>query len=205
MSEMHHLDRRLLLQRALLLLGAAPIAITPAALAKTARRVGTYLDAKTFGTLSAICDTLIPRTDTPGAIDVRVPAMFDSLLVNWASDRRRHELTQAIATVDQNAIAKHGERFSELPTATREIVLKAHEADAMKILPQTGDGGIKSMLSGPAYADAGYGKLKELVVLLYYSSEPALTQELNYVHSPGEWKPSIPVTADTRPAAGGLF
>jgi gluconate 2-dehydrogenase gamma chain len=38
--------------------------------------------------------------------------------------------------------------------------------------------------------------------VLYYYSEPALTHELAYEHSPGEWLPSIPVTPETRPWGG---
>jgi Gluconate 2-dehydrogenase subunit 3 len=205
MYEMHNLDRRMLLQRALLLLGAASTGMAPPALAKAAGTAKPYLDAQTFDVLSAVADTLIPRTETPGAVDVRVPALFDALLINWASGQRRYELTQALAKVDRITVAQHGKRFAELPAATREIVLKAHEAEAMKVLPNAGNSGVKSLLAGPAYADPGYGKLKELIVLLYYVSEPALTQELSYVHAPGAWRPSIPVTPDTRPAAGGLF
>lgn len=207
MPAMHHIDRRMLLQQALLLLGAAStsISIAPSALAKPAEAGKAYLDAPTFAVLSAVADTLIPRTETPGAVDVRVPALLDGLLVNWASSQRRYELTQALSKIDRIAATQHARRFADLPAATREAVLKAHEAEAMKIVPQAGDGGVKSLLSGPSYADPGYGKLKELIVLLYNVSEPALTQELTYVHAPGEWQPSIPVTPATRPAAGGLF
>jgi hypothetical protein len=205
MSDLYDLDRRLLLQRALLLLGAASSGLVPSALAKAAKGSATYLDQPTFDALSAVCDTIIPRTNTPGAVDVRVPALLQALLVNWASGQRRFEITQALTQVDLYALEQQGKRLAQLPPATREIALKSYEAEAMKVVPLPGGGGIKEMLTGPNYADPGYGKLKELIVLLYYVSEPALTQELSYVHAPGEWKPSIPVTSETRPAAGGLF
>jgi hypothetical protein len=205
MSELYHIDRRVLLQRALLLLGASSTGISTTTLAKTTKGAEPYLDAQTFSVLSAVCDTLIPRTDTPGAVDVRVPASLDALLKNWATGQRRFELSQALAKVDSFAIAQQGKRLGELPLSAREKVLKAHEIEAMKVVPQVGGGGIKALLSGPNYTDPGYGKLKELIVLLYYVSEAALTLELSYVHAPGEWKPSIPVTPATRPAAGGLF
>ncbi len=205
MSEQYHMDRRILLQRVLLLLGAVSTGISTTTLAKAAKGAEPYLDAKAFGVLSAVCDTLIPRTDTPGALDVRVPATLDALLKNWASGQRRYEISQALAKVESFAVSQQGKLFAELPPAAREKTLKAHEIEAMKVLPQVGGGGVAALLSGPKYADPGYGKLKELIVLLYYVSEAALTQELSYVHAPGEWKPSIPVTAATRPAAGGLF
>ena len=65
---------------------------------------------------------------------------------------------------------------------------------------------MRSLAEGPRVADPGYGKLKELIVVLYYYSEPALTKELTYEHAPGEWQPSIPLTPETRAAGGfGLF
>jgi hypothetical protein len=57
-------------------------------------------------------------------------------------------------------------------------------------------------MMGARFANPGYGKLKELIVVLYYYSEPALTSELAYIHAPGEWQPSMPITPTTRPWGG---
>ena len=35
--------------------------------------------------ISKISDLLIPRTDTPGAIDVNVPGFLDGLMAEWAN------------------------------------------------------------------------------------------------------------------------
>lgn len=205
MSDIFESDRRTMLQRVFVLLGVASTATSVPALAKVAKAAKPSLAAPLFNVLSAVADTLIPRTDTAGAVDARVPALLDGLLVNWASPQRRSEMTEALTKVDRIALAKEGKGFAALTPAQRTVLLKAHETEAMKVIVRPGDGGIKSMLSGPNYADPGYGKIKELIVLLYYLSEPALTQELTYVHAPGKWKPSIPVTPATRPAAGGMF
>jgi hypothetical protein len=198
-------DRRLMMQRALLLLGAVTTSLPSVALAAPSKRAKSYLSASLIKVLSAIADTVIPRTETPGALDVKVPALLDAMLVNWATPKRRAEIVQAIAKVDALSITTTGKDFAGLTPEERTTILKAHEKEAMKTLPNPKGSGIASLLAGPVYADPGYGKLKELIVLLYYVSEPALTQELSYVHAPGAWQPSIPVTPDTRPAAGGLF
>ena len=55
-------------------------------------------------------------------------------------------------------------------------------------------------LMGPAVADPGYAKLKELIVVLYYYSEPALTQRTHATsmrRAPGNHR--SPITPDTRP------
>ena len=35
--------------------------------------------------VSRVADLLLPRTETPGALDVQVPALLDRLMTEWAS------------------------------------------------------------------------------------------------------------------------
>lgn len=206
MSEYSLLDRRSLLERALYLLGAgAAASVSAPALAKALPKAQPYLAPRLYRLLSAVADTFVPRTDTPGALDALVPARFEALLVNWASGERRYELTHALSAIDAVAMEKQGKAFADLAPADRKALLVPYDAEALKVVPRKGKVKGNALIAGPAYANPGYGKLKELLVLLYYMSEPALTHELSYVHAPGEWKPSIPVTPETRPAAGGQF
>jgi hypothetical protein len=205
MTDITQIDRRSLLGSALLLMGAGAAAgFSPEALAKAAARPKPYLEPAVFTLLSAVADTIIPRTNTPGAIDARVPAKFDALLVNWASPERRIELTGALAAIDALARQKEGKSFAELTPDARKTLLSAHDLAALKPVPRKDNPtGMRAMMAGPAVADAGYGKLKELIVTLYYYSEEALTSELTYEHVPGDWTPSIKVAPETR-APGGL-
>lgn len=202
-----HVDRRNLMKRALLLVGAtAGGGFSPAALARAAAEPGRYLSPSLYTLLSAVADTIVPRTTTAGALDAKVPASVDAMLTNWASGRQKVAITQALGRIDRRARDMQGKGFAELPTDARLSLLSAYDIEALKPVPRT-DGlkGMAALMAGPSVADTGYGKLKELIVLLYYFSEPALTQELSYVHAPGEWKPSIPVTAEVRPAGGTPF
>ena len=61
--------RRALLKHALVLVGAAATTgISAEALAYGAKKPKRHLAKSAFATLSAACDTLIPATDTPGAL-----------------------------------------------------------------------------------------------------------------------------------------
>lgn len=207
MTDPFTLDRRSLMTRALALVGASATAGTLSlpALAASAAGDKPYLDKARFALLTAVADTIVPRTATAGAIDAKVPAMLDALLVNWASNERREQLVGALAEIDELARTAHGKSFAKLTPEERLALLRAHDEQALKVDPTRVATGLKAMMAGPAFINPGYGKLKELIVVLYYMSEPALTQELSYVHAPGEWQPSIPVTPETRPAAGGMF
>ena len=202
------IDRRAFLQRALVLAGCAAIpGIGTEALAASPR----LLDRSRFALLSAVADTMIPRTATPGASDVGVPRLFDGLLRNWASAPTRASLLGALDRIDARARAAHKMGFRRLDPARRLVLLTEHDAAALKPLPVApagarGRSSAEGFGGGSTIADPAYAKLKELVVVLYYSTEPALTQELVYEHSPGEWQPSIPLTPQTRASgSAGYF
>ncbi|CAN7318793.1 gluconate 2-dehydrogenase subunit 3 family protein [Phenylobacterium sp. LjRoot225] len=220
------LDRRALLQRILLLAGAAvvPGAEALAAAPEAGERL---LNPTRYALLTAVADTIVPKTDTAGAVDVGVPAQFDALLRNWAAPARRAEIIAALDAIDTGARQSRGKAFAALTPDERHEFLSAHDAAALQPTrqdlgqnplaeaPSVGDpktGKLKqestasrSFMAGPAVASPGYAKLKELIVVLYYFSEPALTQELVYEHAPGEWRPSLPVTPETRASGGAGF
>jgi gluconate 2-dehydrogenase gamma chain len=208
MTALLEIDRRTMLERVLQLTGAAAVGgFSSEALGRAASLGKRFLDAPTFALLAAVAETIVPRTDTPGALDANVPAKFDAMLTHWASPDRRVELRRALLTIDGLARARHGKAFVALGSDERTALLIAHDLAALKIVPRTRPlTGMEAMIASPSYADPGYGKLKELIVLLYYYSEEALTTELTYEHVPGGWTPSVPVTDKTRPSGGiGLF
>lgn len=206
MSEFFNLDRRALLERALLLAGGvAASGFSGTALAKAAAGGRRYLDAPAYALLNAVADTIVPRTDTPGAVDAGVPAKVDALLANWASGQRRYELSHALTAIDAAATKAEGMSFGALSPERRKAFLVPYDEAALKPAPRAQSGGLAAMMSGPATVDPGYTKLKELVVVLFYLSETALTHDLPYIHAPGEWQPSVPVTPETRPFGGAAF
>lgn len=198
-----HLGRRAMLQRAMLLVAGTSALTGYPGQAATTMAVGQGLTKRQFNICSAVADTIVPATDTPGAVDVGVPRLLDDMLRKWASPDRHTSLIGALDAIDRLAREQKKTGFAELPATERSALLKLHDAAALTPVPRTdGKTGIAAMLADPSVADPGYAKLKELIITLYYYSEPALTSELAYEHAPGTWQPSIPVTPDTRPAGG---
>ncbi len=209
MSDMMQIDRRSMLERIAFLLGAAALPVE--ALARPAPRARTravaFLDAGRFRLLSAVSDTIVPQTDTPGALAAKVPAKLDAMLLGWASPKRQVELVGALARIDALAVGDAKPDFAAQTPEKRKQLLAAHDIVALKNVPDTRKlTGLAAMMAGPSIADPAYAKLKELIVLLYYLSEEALTTELTYEHVPGGWTPSIKTSPDTRPSGGlGMF
>jgi gluconate 2-dehydrogenase gamma chain len=205
MTDHLQFDRRGMLGTIAMLLGAA--ALPAEALAKPAARAKKFLDAGRMKLLSAVADTMIPQTDTPGALAAKVPAKFDGLLLNWASPARRLELVGALARIDAAAKAQEKVSFAALSPEKRNALLTAFDAAALKNVPRKEKlTGMAAMMAGAPVADPAYAKLRELIIALYFYSEEALTSVLTYEHNPGGWTPSIKVTPQTRNSGGlGMF
>lgn len=173
------LDRRELLRRALLLVGGTAV-VTPFELFADSGAKVRFFDAAQYSLLETVADIIIPRTDTPGAIDAGVPAAFDALMSNWASRERQEQFRALLEAIDQ-AGRDQGRGLLALEPARRaEVVVAFNES-------KTGD--------------KVYRKFKELVLTLYCLSEVGATQALRYEHVPGRWEASVKMTPDTRASA----
>ena len=157
---------------ALLAIGVAGVPLS-ACNAKEAKGAKVFFGATHFAILDAVTETIMPRTDTPGARDAKVAQRIDTLMTNWASAKTQADFTRLLDDID---LAAKG--IVALPPAKQLEALTAFD---------------KSNGKNPAYA-----RFKNLVFALYYLSEPGATQELRYEHTPGAWEPSIAVTSDTR-------
>ncbi|MHA4838216.1 gluconate 2-dehydrogenase subunit 3 family protein [Sphingopyxis sp. MSC1_008] len=176
---MDQFSRRGVLRNIMLLAGVAAI---PHGAAHALFDGPASLPPATISLLSAVADTIIPTTETPGAAEAGVPDRLQKMLANWATPKRRDEILGALQKIDGAARTEAGSTFAALSPADRLKTLKTFD----------------TAHSG----DPGYSKLKELVIQLYYLSEAGATVELRYEHNPGAWEPSIPVTAETRNYGG---
>jgi hypothetical protein len=172
-------DRRELLRRAILLVGGTAMG-TPWELFADSGAKARFFGAPQYSLLEVVADIIMPRTDTPGAIDAGVPAAFDALMKNWASLERQEQFRALLKQIDQ-AAREQGNGLLALEHTRRAEVLVAFDKS------KTGD--------------KVYRKFKELVLTLYYHSEIGATQELRYEHVPGRWEASVKMTPDARASA----
>lgn len=170
------LDRREMMRRAIYLVGGAAALATFDATAAFAADAPAppFFSKPRLALLDAVCDTTIPKTDTPGAHDAGVPAFIDSMMTNWANDGTRMLILGALDRIDAQAQAEKGKLFAALSTADQLDVLKRFDAGALSM------------------GDKGYSQLKNLILTGYYLSQPGATVELRYIHQPGAWEADIP-------------
>lgn len=200
MEDFVPITRRALMRNVALLLGAATVPTLAGC--KAAMEGKGALDEAQMQLLTAIADTIMPKTDTPGAAEVGVPKLISGMLRDWASSESRTAIIGAMDKIDRLG---GDQGFAALDAAKRTKLLLAHDKEAVKPdpNPEYKPTGLAAMMgAGAAAIDPGYVKLKGLVINLYYNSEMAMTKELIYEHVPGKFVASLPVTPETRPFAG---
>jgi hypothetical protein len=201
MSEFLNLDRRNMLVQLAALIGASALPVE--ALAAPRLRAKRFLAPPRFALLSAVADTILPATDTPGALAAQVPARLDNLLMNWASATTRSNISEALSRIDAAARAQKHVGFAALSAANRAAILRPYDAAAVKKVPPPPGAPTPTFFVKPNYvADPGYLRIKELVIQLYYFSEVGSANELLYEHVPGKFQPSIKLTPQSRPFLG---
>jgi hypothetical protein len=164
------------MRRALMLVGAA--AVPGAAFAWDG---GTpYFTPAQFDLVATYADTLIPETDTPGALDAGVPRAIDAMMRDWASEATRKDFAAVLDALDAAARRAAGAGLAALSPERRKPVVAAFDAARV------------------AAGDRPYVRLKELTLITYYLSEPGATQELRYDPVPGVWDAEMPLGDDRR-------
>lgn len=122
--------------------------------------------------VSRVADLVLPRTDTPGALDVRVPEFVDLLMTKWYTPAERADFEKGLADLDQRAGG-----FVGKPEAAQVALLTT--LDGKK---------------GPkGSAEEAFGTLKWLTLYGYFTSERVQREVLKTVIMPGRFDGCVPV------------
>lgn len=111
---------------------------------------GSSLTPLEESTIRAIADAVIPRTDTPGALDMGAPAFIAVLFDEWASDEERAMLRTGLAEVEARVNAQHGKGWAALDATTAEREIAWAEAETKT--PTAGQRAIRRVKSWTVHA-----------------------------------------------------
>lgn len=128
--------------------------------------------------LAALAQTIMPQTDTAGAVEAGVPDVLQDLASVWGDAAYRRYWREGIAALEQTLTASSGQNFVELSPSLRTNMLTSFDADVY-------DGKIINQF----YRDA-----KRTILQAYYKSEPGASEELAYEPIPGAWIACAPLS-----------
>jgi gluconate 2-dehydrogenase gamma chain len=187
------MDRRELLHRASMLLGGA---ISTSAMsgvlagcvagpqADGAAPAG-FLTADEAATVKAMADQIIPRTDTPGALDVGVPVFIDRMLAGYYQDRERNAVRAGLRQVDADAKATGAASFAALSSDQQVALMEGY--DNLQHLHTRINAGVPN--AQPHF----FRLIKELTIIGFCTSEQGATRLMNYNQNPGPYRGDVPL------------
>lgn len=139
--------------------------------------------------IAVLAELVIPRTDTPGAIDAGVPAFIEQILTGWYTDTEHRIFMQGLDTLEREAQQRFGKPYSACTEEQQTLLLaeqEVHARDQQRLHPPPqASAADKPLIDEQA---PFFSKLKELVVVGYYTSEVAAQTEMVYLPIPNAYR-----------------
>ncbi len=187
------MDRRELIQRAAALMGGAisSSAIAGVLAGCTATPVDavekqSFLTADEMRTVTAMADQIIPRTDTPGAVDAGVPAFIDRMLAGYYQDEERAIVRAGLGAVSTDAAELGGRAFPELTSGEQVALMEQY--DQQQYNYTRANANVQD--ASPHF----FRLIKELTIVGFCTSEAGATKLMNYNQNPGPYRGDVPLS-----------
>jgi len=203
-------DRELAVQRrdtlkGLLLLGgfgftAAVQRALAAGLTPEGSAAGMF-DVPARALVAALAERIIPATDTPGAVEAGVVDFIEQIVFSWYTDAERAIFLQGLEDAGAMATTRFQQDFATLDGERQDQLLGELEQRALAVAKPAA-----FSLQPDLDEDLSpfFSKLKELVVVGYYTSEIGATRELRYERMPMVYRADVPLAEIGRAWANGM-
>jgi hypothetical protein len=148
-------------------------------------RVADGLNDAQLALVGAIGDTILPRTDTPSATDVAVPAFVNVIVGENYPEAQRTAFLAGLDAFDAKAKTDTGSSFVDLSSNARASFIESVEA-----APRTGE------------PSRTYWRLKGLVLHGYFTSERVAKDVLHTEIMPGRFDGAAPMSVPAKKEGG---
>ena len=132
----------------------------------------TFFSDAEFKTLEEVIDILLPATGTPSGREVQVPAFVDKITADCLPPEDQEALHKGLQDLDR----QDGRSFHSLSTQDKQHALETLDKNAYQDLAR------------PHW----FRILKKTALIGYFTSQKGMTEALNYVKVPGDYKGCIP-------------
>lgn len=156
----------------------------------SARDVWRVLSARQGEVATAVADTIIPTTDTPGARSAGVGPFIDFMVEQTFDAEELDRFMAGLDEIDPRSLRTVGTTFLEATEAQRTDVLAEMAAEAAALRSTETD-------APPHF----FSTIKELTLFGYYTSEVGMTQELGWRMIPGSYDGCVDLV---QPRPGGF-
>ncbi|WP_413995663.1 gluconate 2-dehydrogenase subunit 3 family protein [Maribacter sp. 2307ULW6-5] len=140
-------------------------------------------------TIGALVDTILPRTDTPGALDVKVDVFLDKVFSRTYDAEGQNQIRQEIAAFNEEAQENFGGPFAQLTNGDQAKMLVTAEKKSATFNP-----GIWGKTVGDQEPVGFYRSIKAMAIWAYMTSEEIGENVLSYDPMPGNYEGCKPVS-----------
>lgn len=138
---------------------------------------GRALSAPQLAQVRALADAILPRTDTPGALDVGAPEFVDLLLAEWYPDEERQRLLAGLDALEARCRETQGKPFAELEAPGRAAFLGTVD-------------GARGEQGSPEWT---YGRIKDQLIYGFLTAKPIAAIVNTTPIIPGRFDGCIPI------------
>lgn len=128
--------------------------------------------------VSAVAESIIPTTDTPGAQAAGVPTFLGLLFSDCMLPEEQRRFRTGIGTLEAQCRDRHHKAFADCTQGQQHALLREWDDAAF---------------GGPRVPESFFRNLKQLVVLGYYTSQAGQVEELQTSMDGGQDQPGGPV------------
>jgi hypothetical protein len=134
------------------------------------------LDAHQQATVAHIAELILPETDTPGAVSVKVPEFIDLMLTEWSPPAERDRFLTGLADIDARSRQFYGGVFLDLRAPYQTAMLHA----------------LDGVTGAEGSAEDAFVTLKDLTIYGYFTSEVVMKDLTHHEVIPGRFDGCIP-------------
>lgn len=125
--------------------------------------------------IAAVSDRIIPKTDTGGALDAKVPDYIAAVFEQHFTEDQQGEFADGVAIFDALAKDAGAESFAAASAEQQDAILSALDS-----------------ATDDRPGKATYGQLRDMVIFGFFTSEVA-TETLAYEEIPGRYDGCLPL------------
>lgn len=148
-----------------------------------------FLSPEQAYTIGEITETILPKTDTPGAKDLGVPQFIDLMIKELLSPEDQADFVAGLKKLESDCEDACGKPFADCSVQQREEFLLKLDNEAAKSPPS-----VWGITLAPPSPTPFYRRLKSLTLFGYFSTEKVGTEILSYDPIPGEYIGCLPAS-----------
>lgn len=183
------MDRRTLLKMIAATTGTAMIGIDRLAAEILPRPQETSFSDDEIAFFEEVAETIIPRTDTPGAKDAGIGAFMAVFVPACYSPRQQAAVRGGFDEIDRRAREAGGQGFMEMDREGREALLSQIDREAWALDSERVNVESDSLTGGISHY---YTLMKQLTLFGFFTSQVGANEVLRYVAVPGRYDGDIP-------------